>query len=370
MNEAELLTAKILIVDDIQANVLLFEAMLKSEGYCNVYSTTDSRKAADLYRLYRPDLVLLDLDMPYLNGFDVMDQLKEIESESYLPVLVLTGLSDQSVRIRALEFGARDFLCKPFEHVEALTRIRNLVEVRLLHNAVREQNRILEEKVRERTRKLRETQLDIIRRLGRAAEYRDNETGFHVIRMSHFSACLARTVGFSDTDCEILLYASPMHDVGKIGIPDRILLKNAPLTSEEWTIMKTHTVIGSDLLAGHDSELMQMASELALCHHEKWDGSGYPRGLKGEEIPLIARIVALCDVFDALTSARPYKKAWSIEETMTYIEAERGKHFDPKLVELFQQVLPEILEIKARYADPVVPRPTHHSLSERPVKIE
>ncbi|HNJ40757.1 MAG TPA: response regulator, partial [Acidobacteriota bacterium] len=250
MNEAELLTAKILIVDDIQANVLLFEAMLKSEGYCNVYGTTDSRKAADLYRQYNPDLVLLDLDMPYLNGFDVMDQLKEIESESYLPVLVLTGLSDQSVRIRALEFGARDFLCKPFEHVEALTRIRNLVEVRLLHNAVREQNRILEEKVRERTRKLRETQLDIIRRLGRAAEYRDNETGFHVIRMSHFSACLARTVGFSDTDCEILLYASPMHDVGKIGIPDRILLKNAPLTSEEWTIMKTHTVIGSDLLAG------------------------------------------------------------------------------------------------------------------------
>lgn len=351
MTQNELLRAKILIVDDLEANVSFFEAMLRSEGYENVESTTDSRKVADLYQKHRPDLVLLDLNMPFLDGFQVMEQLKKIERESYLPVLVLTGLPDQETRLRALEFGAKDFLVKPFEEVEALTRIRNMIEVRLLHNTTREQNRILEEKVRERTKELRETQLEIIRRLGRAAEYRDNETGLHVIRMSQFCARLAKAAGLNEEECELLLYASPMHDIGKIGIPDRILLKKEALNATEWTIMRTHTTIGADLLSGHNSELMQMAAQLALCHHEKWDGSGYPRNLKGEEIPLVARIIALCDVFDALTSTRPYKFAWSVEDAVAEIEQGSGTHFDPHLVELFKSILPEILEIKAHYED-------------------
>lgn len=351
MNGIDLQSAKVLIVDDRPENVRLFEEMLKTDGYRHVVSTTDSRQAAKLYEYVRPDLVLLDLNMPYLDGFQVMEQLRAIEESPYLPILVLSGITDQDVRVRALEHGAKDFLCKPFEPLEALTRIRNMVEVRLLHNAMRRQNKVLEEKVRERTQALRETQLEIIRRLGRAAEYRDNETGLHVIRMSQFCARLGRAAGMTDAECELLLYASPMHDIGKIGIPDRILLKNAPLTADEWEIMKTHTTIGADLLAGHDSELMEMAAMLALCHHEKWDGSGYPRGLHGEGIPLPARIITLCDVFDALTSQRPYKAAWAVETTVEYIEEESERYFDPRLVGLFKSILPEILEIKEQYRE-------------------
>ncbi len=365
MTEAELRQAKILIVDDLHANVLLLETLLATDGYTNVRSTTDSRQAAGIYREFRPDLVLLDINMPHLDGFQVMEQLKEVERDSYLPVLILTGLHDHETRLRALEAGARDFLCKPFEQLEALTRIRNMVEVRLLHNAAREQNRILEEKVRERTKELREAQLEIIRRLGRAAEYRDNQTGMHVIRMSQYSAFLARVMGLSETECETLLYASPMHDLGKIGIPDRILLKDGKLTEEEWVVMKTHTTIGAELLSGSDFPLMQMAAEIAQCHHEKWDGTGYPNGLKGEDIPLVARIVTLCDVFDALTSERPYKRAWTTEETIAYLRDHSGTHFDPVLVERFIGIMPAILEIKNRY-----PEVADEPLSPYPFRAE
>ncbi|MBX7219738.1 MAG: response regulator [Blastocatellia bacterium] len=351
MNQVDLFQAKILIIDDLDVNVTFFEALLRSEGYENVYGTTSPRKGLELYRTIRPELVLLDLNMPHMDGFQVMEKIKELEHDSYPPILVLTGLSDHEVRLRALEHGARDFLCKPFEQVEALARIRNMVEVRLLHNAVRAQNRELEARVHERTRELRETQLEIIRRLGRAAEYRDNETGMHVIRMSQYCARLGRAVGLSEEECELLLYASPMHDLGKIGIPDRILLKHGQLEEEEWEIMKTHTLIGADLLAGHNSELMQLASLLALCHHERWDGTGYPRRLAGEAIPIQARITALCDVFDALTSERPYKPAWTVEATLAEIDRQKGIHFDPELVRLLHNILPEILEIKARYSD-------------------
>jgi putative two-component system response regulator len=362
MNDAQIRAAKILVVDDLELNIKLLETLLAEAGYQQVYSTVDSRKVAEMYRDIRPDLVLLDLHMPYLNGFQVMEQLREIEHDSYIPVLVLTGLPDQATRLRALESGARDFLSKPFEHIEALTRIRNMIEVRLLHNAAREQNRVLEEKVRERTRELRETQLEIIRRLGRAAEYRDNVTGMHVIRMSQYCARLAREIGWSDRECEMLLYASPMHDIGKIGIPDRILLKEGKLTSEEWEIMKTHASIGAELLDGSSSPLMQMAMRIALTHHEKWNGTGYPRGLAGEEIPMVGRIVALCDVFDALTSERPYKEAWAIEDVMAEIESQAGAHFDPNLVEVFKRILPDLLDIREHYSDDAPPEANHLSL--------
>jgi len=211
MDDARIRNARILIVDDLELNIKLLENLLAEAGYRQVYSTTDSRQVAQLYRELSPDLVILDLHMPHRNGFQVMEDLREIERDSYIPVLVLTGLPDHATRLRALEAGARDFLSKPFEHVEALTRIRNMIEVRLLHNEIREQNRILEEKVRQRTQQLRETQLEIVRRLGRAAEYRDNVTGMHVIRMSHYCAELARAIGWDEEACEMLLYARLRH---------------------------------------------------------------------------------------------------------------------------------------------------------------
>ncbi|MDP2783904.1 MAG: response regulator [Sulfurimicrobium sp.] len=344
--------AKILIVDDQVPNVILLEKMLRAEGYGNIVATTDSRQVSELYTQQRFDLVMLDLNMPYLSGFDVMRQLREIEPDSYVPILVLTAQPDMKTRLRALESGARDFLTKPFDRLEVLTRIRNMLEVRIMHNQVRDQNRMLEEKVRERTRELADTRFEIIRRLGRAAEYRDNETGLHIIRMSQYSGLLGHAAGMNAQQCELLLNASPMHDIGKIGIPDSILLKPGKLDEDEWKIMKTHSAIGAEILSGHQSDLMSMASQIALTHHEKWDGSGYPNGLQGEEIPLAGRVVAICDVFDALTTARPYKKAWPVEEAITYIADNSGKHFDPTLTRLCPGILPAILDIRERHAEP------------------
>lgn len=347
-------TAKILIVDDQAPNVVLLEKILQADGYEQVTTTTDSRQVAELYAQHHFDLVLLDLNMPYLTGFEVMQQLNELEPDNYVPILVLTAQPDMKTRLRALESGARDFLTKPFDRLEVLSRIRNMLEVRMMHNQIRDQNRILEEKVQERTRELAETRFEIIRRLGRAAEYRDNETGLHIVRMSKYSQLLGRAAGMDEAQSELLLNASPMHDIGKIGIPDSILLKQGKLDPDEWKIMKMHPVIGAEILSGHQSELMSMASQIALAHHEKWDGSGYPGGLRGEEIPLEARVVAVCDVFDALTTARPYKKAWPVEEAIAYIDDNSGKHFDPELVKLCPDLLPEILAIRARYAEPDV----------------
>ena len=348
----EILKAKILIVDDQPANVLLLEKMLSVQGFLNVHSTTDARTVTDLYRQHRFDLILLDISMPYMNGFEVMEALHEIETETYVPVLVLTAQTDRDTRIRSLELGAKDFLTKPFDRLEVLTRIRNMLEVRMLHNQVRDQNKILEIKVRERTQELNDSRLEVIRRLGRAAEYRDNETGLHIIRMSKYSQRLANATGMDDIEAEKILYASPMHDIGKIGIPDSILLKPDKLDPEEWTTMQTHTTIGAEILSGHTSELMQMASEIALSHHEKWNGSGYPNNLCGEDIPITGRIVALADVFDALTTERPYKRAWSVEDAMALLHEQSGIHFQPDLVDLFTDILDDILDIRAQHMEP------------------
>lgn len=344
--------ARILVVDDQPVNVKLLEKILDTAGYSNVVSTTDSREAAALFQQSATELVLLDLNMPYKDGFEVLAEIKALEKD-YPPVIVLTALKDVDSRVKALESGARDFISKPFDRVELLSRIHNMLEVRLLHKAVQNQNALLEAKVKARTHELEETRMEIIRRLGRAAEYRDNETGLHIIRMSKFSQVLGLAAGMSESEAEMLLNASPMHDIGKIGIPDSILLKPGKLDADEWDIMKTHATMGAKILSGHPSELMQMAREIALTHHEKWDGSGYPAGLSGEAIPLAGRIVALADVFDALTSTRPYKKAWSVEAAVNFIKENSGKHFDPGLVESFVANLNKILVIKDKYAEPV-----------------
>ncbi|MCK5022621.1 MAG: two-component system response regulator [Candidatus Aenigmarchaeota archaeon] len=350
LEEKTIKEAKILIVDDQPANVTLIEKMLDIDGYINVISTTDPTQVESIYLEQNSDLVLLDLNMPIMDGYQVLAKIREVDPD-YPPIIVLTAQSDRESRIKALDLGARDFLAKPFDRVELMTRIRNMLEVRIMTKAMKNQNIMLDGMVKERTKELNDTRLEVIRRLGRAAEYRDDMTGFHIIRMSRYSQLLALAVGMSEFEAEMLLNASPMHDIGKIGIPDHVLLKPGKLDAEEWTIMKTHVDIGVEILSGSDSELMDMASEVAQNHHEKWDGSGYPQAIAGEDIPLTGRVVAVADVFDALTTERPYKEAWPVEKAIEFLKEQSGKHFDPKLVEQFLGIMPDILNIRTEYSE-------------------
>lgn len=349
--ENQILNARILIVDDQELNTRLISSILAKQGYANIRATTDSTEAYAMYCEYRPDVLILDLNMPDVDGFDVMQQLSSLRDESYLPILVVSTESDKEKRFNALKSGAKDFISKPFDRFELLLRVRNIIEVRLLNNEIRDQNKILEIKVKERTTELYETQLDVIQRLSRAVEYRDLETGMHIVRMSNYSVALAKASDFSKKQCDLILMASPLHDIGKIGIPDRILQKSGKLTAEEWEIMKSHTTIGGELLSGESSEFIKLGREIALTHHEKWDGTGYPNQLKGDNIPMVGRICGLSDVFDALTTVRPYKDAWTVEAALETIENGSGSHFDPALVKKFISILPEILQIKNTYHD-------------------
>lgn len=344
--------ARILIVDDEPVNLKLLDKMLSAQGYNNLVLVQEPRQVLDIYRQQRADLILLDINMPHLDGFGVMEQLKALGDPLFPPVVILTAQHGQDFLLRALNAGARDFITKPFDRNELLARVRNMLDAQLAHRLVYEQKDVLDEMVRMRTNELRRTRLQVVQQLGRAAEYRDNETGNHILRMSHISALLAKFIGWNEADCELMLHASPMHDIGKIGIPDHILLKPGKFEPEEWEIMKTHALIGARILEGDDSDLMKCAGEIALSHHEKWDGSGYPNGLSGEDIPLSGRIAALADVFDALTSVRPYKKAWTVEAAVDLIKETSGSHFDPALVTVFLQQLPEILTICARFSEP------------------
>ncbi len=349
--EGEIINARILIIDDNPSNIKLMERTLTSAGYTSVLGITDSRETISMYEGYQPDLIILDVNMPHLNGYQVMEKLNEVKGNDYLPVLVLTAQHDKDTLLAALNLGAKDFLTKPFEQTEALMRIRNILEVRILHNQVRNHNSILEQKVRERTRELLDTRLEIIRRLSLAAEYRDNETGLHIVRMSKMCQLIGKEYGMDEEMSELLLQASPMHDIGKIGIPDHILLKPGKLEPDEWDTMKTHTLIGAKMLDHPTSPLMSTAKEIALWHHERWDGSGYPHGLKKEEIPLPARIAALADTFDALTSDRPYKKSWSYDKASEEILSGKARHFDPDLADVFHETLDGLISIKEEYKD-------------------
>ncbi|MDP6065630.1 MAG: response regulator, partial [Alphaproteobacteria bacterium] len=311
----------------------------------------DPTQVATLFREWNFDLILLDIRMPKMDGFEVMAKLAELVADDYLPILVLTAQTDSETRMRALREGAKDFLNKPLDQEEVLNRIRNMLEVRGLYNERGRQAEILEAKVRMRTVELEETRLQIIHRLGRATEYRDNETGMHIIRISKGCRLLALAAGLDEGRAEMILQASPMHDVGKIGIPDSILLKPGRLDAQEWEIMRRHPEIGAEIIGQHDSKSMRMARSIALSHHEKWDGSGYPKGLAGGDIPIEGRICALADVFDALTSERPYKKAWPIEQARAYVVDNAGVHFDSELVPVFSRVLPDILAIRDEFHD-------------------
>jgi putative two-component system response regulator len=347
----ELLKSKVLIVDDEPKNVKLIHQLLQSLGYENIRFTYDPIKACDMYSSFWPDLVVLDLMMPIMDGFQVMEEMGKVEQRGYIPILVLTAQTDRKTRLKALNSGAKDFLLKPLDLVETTQRIQNILEVRLLQNKLRDHNFQLEERILERTKELQSTRLSVIQRLGHAAEYRDNDTGNHIKRMSQYAMLLAKQLDLDGSHCNQIFDAIPMHDVGKIGIPDGILLKPGKHNSEEWEVMKTHSVIGYEILSNDPSALISLAAKIALEHHEKWDGSGYPNGLKGEEISIEARICTICDVFDALTSERPYKKAWSVEEAVRYIDDQNGKIFEPMMVEKFKEVLSEFTDIKDQFED-------------------
>ena len=353
--DPHVLDAEILIVDDERPNIQLLERILKLGGYARIRGTDDPRQVTPMLRERGADIVLLDLRMPRMDGFEVMQELDLLSTaqDDYIPVLVLTAEQDPKVKLQALKSGAMDFLVKPFDRAEALSRVRNMLQVRFLQKRIRRQNAELERKVRERTRELEDTRLEIIRRLGLAAEYRDNETGLHIVRMSLFAQSLAMHYGLDQVRATLIMNAAPMHDIGKIGIPDRILLKPGPLDADEWHIMQTHTTIGAKMLSGHDSPLLRMAATIALSHHERWDGKGYPQGLAGDAIPLESRIVAVADVFDALMSERPYKAAWPETKAVEEIQRLAGTNLDPTVVESFMTALPELREIKSQYADPL-----------------
>jgi putative two-component system response regulator len=344
-------------VDDQPANVHLLKEILKREGYTRLSSTNDSREVTALFKRLQPDIVLLDLAMPYLNGFEVMESLRLLVPErSYLPILVLTADISREAKQRALTGGAKDFLTKPFDFTEVLMRIRNLLEIRFLHIQLQDQNLALEKTVTERTSALEqankglaqaieglelahgelyEAQLEILERLSRAAEFRDDQTGNHTQRVGQISATLAAVLGLPGEQIKLIRLAAPLHDVGKIAIPDHILLKPGRLTEDEMIIMKGHTTVGAALLARGHSEFTRMAERIALTHHERWDGTGYPQGLQGDEIPIEGRIVAVVDVFDALIHERPYKDAWKVEDALAEIERQSGQQFDPLIVDAF-----------------------------------
>ncbi len=322
--------ARILIIDDEETNIRLLEKILAKAGYEDVASTTNSVDAHALQRKFKPDLVLLDVHMSGKDGFQVLEEIVAQSGDSeQVPVLMITADDSAHVKRRALALGAKDFLNKPFDSAEVLLRIRNLLETRFLYRKLRRQNTELEQKVTDRTRELEQSQLEVLDRLAAAVEFRDDDTGNHTKRVAQISAMLGQAIGLESTTVELISRAAPLHDIGKVGIPDNILLKAGPLTGEEFEIMKTHTVIGSRMLSKGRSELVRFSQRIARSHHEWWDGSGYPDRVSGQAIPLEARIVAAADFLDALTHDRPYRPAWGMDDTLAEIKRRAGSHFDP-----------------------------------------
>jgi putative two-component system response regulator len=338
---------RILAIDDEPDNLLLIRQALRQLGYARCDTETDPVKAVERFHAETFDLVLLDYNMPVMSGLAVLEAIADKSSHEQIPVVMVTAQGDRDTRLRTLNAGAKDFLGKPIDLAELKVRVFNLLETRGLHLLMREHNQRLEETVQSRTQELHATRLEVIRRLARAAEFRDSDTGLHVKRMSLYAQAIGHQLGLSAHDLDLLLNASPMHDLGKIGISDLILLKPARLTPEEFTIMQTHTTIGASILQGHDSDLLRTAHEIALNHHERWDGTGYTNGLTGEAIPLNARIAAVADVFDALTMVRPYKHAWRTEDAHREIVSQSGRHFEPAIVTAFDACFFEILQIRS-----------------------
>jgi putative two-component system response regulator len=338
LKDRRIFDSSIVIVDDEEANVVLLQRVLDFSGYTNLSGYTDPTEALAACVRTTPDLVVLDLHMPVLEGNDFLRRFRElVDDGDNVPVLVCTADVSPEVRKRSLSVGANDFIVKPFDATEIMLRVRNFLETRLLHRELKEHNARLEQRIQKRTADLEASRMEVLERLAKAAEYRDDDTGEHTRRVGDLSCAIAEEMNSPEVNPAHIRSAAMLHDIGKIGIPDAILLKPSKLTEEEYEFMKAHTTIGSEILSGSDSAILRLAEIIALTHHERWDGRGYPGGMAGEMIPLAGRIVAVADVYDALTHARPYKKAWPEAEAMAELERNSGSQFDPAVVEAFKR---------------------------------
>lgn len=368
----DLLSCRVMIVDDEPINVKVAKRFVEKLGYTDFVTSTDSRNVIELLRQDAPDVLLLDVMMPFVSGLEILDQMQADRKLSRIPVIMLTASVDRETRIQALDRGATDFLTKPIDPEELRPRLRNSLLMRSYETRLRNHALELEETVRNRTRELCSSRLELIHCLGRAAEYRDDDTGKHILRVGCFAALIARKAGLPGPYVEMIELAAQLHDVGKIGLSDAVLLKPGQLTDEERTLMQEHAgfgaavlnahlqrkslvignpKIGADSLRSSRSPLTKMAASIALTHHEKWDGSGYPNGLAGNDIPIEGRITAIADVFDALRSKRPYKEPFSLDRSFGILLDGRGKHFDPELLDYFLACRPEIEELDAKLRD-------------------
>jgi response regulator RpfG family c-di-GMP phosphodiesterase len=341
----------VVMVDDSSLQLRLYGQMLKSLSNVNLIPFESPILALHWCTENEPDLILVDYNMPELDGVEFVRRFRALNEKATVPVVVITGESDNAVRRNALELGADDFLTKPVDAVEFRARVKNMLRIREHGRMLADHAAWLTEEVRRATASLLDREQETIYRLTRASEHRDNETGDHIIRIGHYASALAAALDLSQDEQDLLRLATPMHDIGKVGTPDTILLKTGPLTPEEWEIMKQHAIAGYDILRDSESLLLQKGAEIALSHHERFDGGGYPFGLEGDKVPLSGRIAAVCDVFDALLSKRPYKEPWPIDQVLAHMNAQSGRHFDPNVIAAFHRVLPELLEIRARYDD-------------------
>ena len=345
----------VLIIDDSDINLTLIRALVLKQGDCETVLFANPLKAVEWCRDHVPDLVIVDYMMPDMDGLQFIGAFRAMHGRNEIPVLMITANDQKDVRYDALMGGANDFLNKPIDRAEFGARVRNMLSLRTGQKFLADRAQHLEALVEERTSEIRDREKELIFRMSRAAEFRDPETGAHIQRMAHYSQIIARGLDLEPHKQTLLLKAAPMHDVGKIGIPDYILLKPGKLTPEEMEVMKSHARLGFELLQGSGSEILRAGAEIAISHHEKYDGTGYPNALKGKDIPLYGRIVAVADVFDALTSERPYKKAWPLEDAVRFLEEGRGKHFDPMCIEAFLAGWDDVIAIRQRFQDEIVP---------------
>lgn len=356
--------ARVVIIDDIAANLKLLESGLRTFGLRQLFAFSDSAQGLAWLQQNPWDLLLLDLNMPPPSGFDILEALANRDANC-APIIVVTALSDMQDRRRGLQLGANDYLCKPVDLSELLLRVRNTLQLSLASQALQRERDQLERRVQERTQQLWESHEAILRSLCRASHYRDNETGNHILRIGESAALFAQILGKDQDWVEAIRKAAPMHDIGKIAIPDGILGKPGKLSEAERQLMNTHARIGYEILNDFQhSPLMAMAAEIALCHHERWDGSGYPAGLQGEQIPLSARIVALCDVYDALRSVRPYKQPWPLDEVRAYLNEQAGRHFDPQLVQIMFDLIEPLEALHQRLPDTPSGSENEHRLED------
>ncbi|MCW8907018.1 MAG: response regulator [Sedimenticola sp.] len=337
----------VLILDDQTISLMILEELIHSiDDTIQVECFSDPVKALEWAKFNAHDLVITDYKMPNMDGVEFTHWFRQIPACTDIPLVIITCMDDKSIRYQALEAGATDFLSKPIDHYECRARCRNLLQLRKQQVIIKDRARWLEQEIKKKTNQLEHREKETLLRLAKAGEFRDEETGDHVIRMSDYACLIARSLELDKNQCEVIRLAAPMHDIGKIGIPDQILLKPGKLTPSEWSIMQTHTRIGYDILRDSTSCYIQAGAVIAYGHHERYDGKGYPQGLSGTDIPIEARIVAVADVFDALRSQRPYKKAWSLDRTLNYLETQRGRHFDPDCVDAFFANMEQVLDVR------------------------